>query len=402
MWAIAKLAQMVAPGMRRRNNEVMGVMRLSISLLALLAVASCKKPTPTRSSDTGSGSAAVAVVPPDAYDPQPIETTRDKMMADRIDRMADKQAKTDAAKGDKTDSDWVPAEFKAGMAKWKDVGVYVDGKPLGFLTWGELPIALKPTWIKDKVSAEKRPGTDDPGWRWAQQRFYKFTDYLKAVGIDAKTVNEVHVYGPKFSQTNIVKRKDLLSKAAEGFMFRFGGNTFGKPIPQIPEGFGNGKTPDKIAAVMIYIKKKPPKLVFNEGLELDGVMQEGVPYYGEPIRGGIRVYLDDKLAAIIKRQELDVKQATKDASGEMTWKLADVLKAQGVDSSKVVEVWTIRDELRADKFPGADLATLTFAASSQAKGGVLLTDKKIRASAIALHTREIQKDELPAITPDDE
>jgi len=376
-----------------------------LPLVLLVALASCKDGTDrsATASAQGSGSAIrKPVLDPPKQPGEPIETVKEKMDAFKAEVAATEAIKKDERKGDQSDDEWVPAEFKSGMARWKDVGVYVDGKPIAFLSWGELPITLKPVWIKDKVSAEKRPGTDDPGWRWAQQRFYRFTDYLKALGIDPKTVNELHVYGPKFSQTNIVKRKDLLSKAADGFMFRFGGNVSGKAIPQIPEGFGNGKTPDKIAAVMIYIKKRPPKLVWNVGLELDGVIQEGVPYYGEPIRGGIRVYLDDKLAAIIKRQELDVKMATKDASGELVWKLSDVLSAQGADTSKVVEVWAIRAERRAEKWPGSELATMTFSASSQAKGGVMLTDKKIVANAIALHTRAIDPSELPVVTPDDE
>src|SRR5689334_23079429 len=43
----------------------------------------------------------------------------------------------DKKKGDKSDEEWVPAEFKTGAARWKDTGVYLDGKPIGFLTWGE-------------------------------------------------------------------------------------------------------------------------------------------------------------------------------------------------------------------------------------------------------------------------
>src|SRR5688572_20049483 len=104
----------------------------------------------------------------------------------------------DKKKGDKKDEEWVPAEFKSGAARWKDTGVYLDGKPIAFLTWGELPIGLKPTWLKDRVGANKRPGTSDLGWRWGQQRFYRFTDYLTALGIDIKKIKELHVYGSKF------------------------------------------------------------------------------------------------------------------------------------------------------------------------------------------------------------
>jgi hypothetical protein len=204
------------------------------------------------------------------------------------------------------------------------------------------------------------------------------------------------------SQTFIVSGKDLMTPLADKLMFRFGSNTSGKPIPAAPNTLGNGKVGDKVSAIMIYIKKKPPTLVRNEGLELDGQPQLGVPYYGEPIRGGIRIYLDDKLAAIIKRQELDPKKATKGADGELHYKLSDVFSAQGVDTKKVVEGYVIRDERRQDKLTPAELATMTFSAGAQAKGGVVLGDKKIRANAIVLHTRAIKPEEIDQPTPDDE
>lgn len=394
------LVASVASGMRDANNAVMGSMRsILLSIVVVFAGASCKDSTGKQgsASSTGSGSAAKVVVTPDApKGPQPMETTYDKMEADKIDRAAD------SAKATGSGEEWVPAEFKAGAARWKDVGVYVDGKPMGFLTFGELPIALKPTWVQDKVSAEKRPGTDDPGWRWAKQRFYRFDQYLTAIGIDLKTVKELHVYGPKFSETNISTGKDLRSAKAKDFTFRFGGNVYGKPIAHVPEAFGNGRSADKIANVMVYINKKPPHIVQNVGLELDGEIQSGVPYYGEPIRGGVRVYMDDKLIAIIKRQELDAAKAVKRADGELAWKLSDVLAAQGAMPKNVTEIWAVRDEKREEKFPGADLETLMFSANSQAKGGVLLGDKKIRANTIALHSRALKQDEIPTITPDDE
>jgi hypothetical protein len=304
----------------------------------------------------------------------------------------------DKKKGDKQDDDWVPNEHKAGAARWKDSGVYVDGKPIGFLAWGELPIGLPVTWIKDKVSDRKRPGTNDPGWKWAYQRFYKFTDYLKAVGIDSRKIKEIHVYGPRLSQTLIATGADLQTPLANEFMFRFGANTYGKPIPQAPNNFGNGKVADKIAGVMIYIQKKPPKLIRNEGLELDGQMVTGVPYYGDPIRGGVRIYLDDKLAAIIKRQELDPKKATPGKDGEPVFKIADVLAAQGVDTKKLVEAWVIRAERREEKIPAADFLAMTFVASAQAHGGVLLGDAKIKANAIALHTKPVAEKDIPKPT----
>jgi hypothetical protein len=313
----------------------------------------------------------------------------------------DAAAKKDLKKGDQSDDEWVPAEFKTGAARWKDTGVYLDGRPIGFLSWGELPIGLKPVWVRDKITTNKRPGTDDPGWRWGQQRFYRFTDYLKAVGVDPAKVKEMHIYGPKFTNSVIVTGKDLQSPVAKDLLFRFGGSVAGKAIPKVPGGFGGGNPPDKIAAVTIYIEKEPPKLVPHVGFVLGNDPQYGVPYFGDPIRGGIRIYLDDRFAAMIKRQDLDPTKATKGPDGEPSWSLPALLASQGVDTSKVVEMWVIRDSRRVEKLTKDELATLTFRASAQAKGGVLLGDKQIRANAIALHTRALKPDDLPFITPDD-
>jgi hypothetical protein len=310
--------------------------------------------------------------------------------------------KKDGKKGDKDDEEWVPAEFKSGAARWKDTGVYLDGKPIGFLTWGELPVALKPAWVRDKVSANKRPNTNDPGWRWAQQRFYRFTDYLKAAGVDLTKVKEMHVIGPRFTNSIVATGKDLQSPLAKDFLFYFGGSVYGKAVPKVPAGFGGGNPPDKVAAVTVYIEKEPPRLEPGVGFVLGKEVLTGVPYFGDPIRGGIRIYLDDRYAAIIKRQDLDPAKASKTPDGELSWSLASLLAAQGVNTSKVAEVWVIRDDRRAEHLSGTELATLTFSANAQAKGGVLLGGQKFRANAIALHTHALKPEELPYITPDDQ
>ncbi len=314
---------------------------------------------------------------------------------------SDSEMKQDDKKGDKSDEEWVFGDHKSGGGRWKDTGVYLDGRPIGFLSWGELPIALKPVWVRDKIGTNKRAGTNDPGWRWGQQRFYRFTDYLKAVGVDVKKVKELHVYGPKFTNSIVATGKELQSPLAKDFLFQFGSSVAGKAIPRTPDGFGSGNAPDKIAAVTIYIEKEPPKLVEQVGFVLGNDPQYGIPYFGDPIRGGIRIYLDDRYAAIIKRQDLDPAKAIKGPNGS-SWSLPALLEAQGVNTSKVVELWVVRDGRRAEKLSKDELASLTFRANPAAKGGVLLGDKAIRANVLALHTRALKQDELPYVTPDDE
>ena len=302
--------------------------------------------------------------------------------------------------------DYVPAEFKSGMARWKDTVVYLDGRPIGFLQFGELPITLKPTWVKSKVSQNKPPGCPScPAWKWGEERFYRFTDYLKAVGVNVARIKELHVQGPKIGDTIIATGKDLMSPAAKDFMFRFGGYVAGKAIPHVPDNFGNGAGPDKITSVMIYIDRTPPKIV-DGSYVLDGHPIEGVPYYGEPVRGGIRVYFDDRLAAIIKRQDLDPKTARTNPDGSLSWNLYGFLQKNGVDTKKIVEGWVVRDERRQEEIPAAQLQTMWFQAAAKSgkgsQGAILLGDQKIVANVLALHSRVIKKDELPVIRPEEE
>ncbi len=308
--------------------------------------------------------------------------------------------------GSGSDDTYVPAEFKAGMSRFKDIGVYLDGAPVGFLSFGELPITLKPTWVKHKVNIEKPIDCKECKiWKWGEQRYYRFTDYLRAIGIDPKTIREIHVQGPKETNTIVATGRDLMQPNADEFMFHFGLSIHGKAIPHVPLNFGNGHDPDKITAVMIYIKKTPP--TFDDGgYVLDKRPIDGIPYFGEPLRGGVRIYLDDKLAAIIKRQELDAKQAITDADGELSWSLWGFLKSRGVDTSKVVEGWVIRNDARQERLPAAALASMTFEAPMKSgksqSGAVLLGEQKIVVNAIALHTRALKPDELPVIRPDEQ
>ena len=343
-----------------------------VAAIALLFIASCKsgdsKAAPTKEAP------AVAKVAVDAA-PTPIP-----------DEIVDKD-------------EYVPAEFKSGSDRWRDTGVYVDGKFVGLLAWAELPLGLPVHWEQVKASAPKRYGTSDTGWRWAKERRYRFTDYLHAIGLEPGKIKEIHVYGPKFTDTIIATGKDLRSKQADGFQFRFGGSVSGKAIPVVPENFGNGRTPDKISSIMIYVDKKPPTLERNVGMVLDGELQEGVPYFGTPLRGGVRVYLDDKLVAYIKRQ--DLPETAKNAEGEPEWKLWDYLRSRGVDLSTVHEGWLVRQEKWQEKLMRSDLETISFTASAQAKGHLELGPQKLKAQSIILRSQPVTAAQVPAPDPEE-
>jgi hypothetical protein len=287
-----------------------------------------------------------------------------------------------------------------GQNRWKDTGVYVDGVPVGVLGFGELPVTLKPIWIEEQMSAEMRPHSNDPGYVIVKQRRYRFTDYLRALGIDLQKVKELHVAGPRWSETIVVSGADLRSKQARGFMFRFGGTVGGKAIPVVPNGFGNDMSPDKISAVMVYIHKKPPRVVPSEGYELDGQILQGVPYVKEPIHGGVRVYRDDKLVDSLHRRNVVEKEAAGvDGDGTAHYKLLDILKQDGVDVNGIEEAWIIRDERRKERLTAAQLAGVTFEMGGRKQNAIYIGSEKLQAQVLALHTKPLRADQLPVILP---
>jgi hypothetical protein len=217
-----------------------------------------------------------------------------------------------------------------------------------------------------------------------------------------RKIKEIQVMGPKESQVIIASGKELRSKKGQSFMFRFGASVGGKAIPVVPDGFGNGVMPDKMGCVMVYIDKKPPVLVPDEGLAVDGKVVDGVPYYGEPMRGGVRVYVDDRLSAALKPQSLDEFPAEVAADGTKRWKLGSVLKQNGIDLSKVVEAWSIADERRKQKFTRAELDTLTFTLSPDSKNDILVGDGKLKTSTLALHSHALQPSEMPDTRMDED
>ena len=182
-------------------------------------------------------------------------------------------------------------------------------------------------------------------------------------------------------------------------MFRFGGSVGGKAIPVVPDKFGNGMMPDKLSAVMVYITKKPPVIVADQGLELDGKIVEGIPYYGYPMRGGVRVYLDDRLQLAITPDTLEEAPSETGPDGKKRWKLVTVLKQNGVDLSKVVEAWASPTS-GASTSSRARSSTRSWSRPDPIRRTRSTSTMARRASMrFALHSHALAPSELPADPP---
>jgi hypothetical protein len=205
-------------------------------------------------------------------------------------------------------------------------------------------------------------------------RRFRITDYLRAVGVPLDRIAEVHLHGARAAA--IVLTRDDLLRHPDDILFKFAGETHGKPIP-IVRSIQTGTTFDDLAALTIYIDRKPPRLTRDHGLELDGIPVRGIPYHGEPLREGVRVYLDNRLVAVLKRNQLI-------SGGNGPWNLGDVLERHGVATSRIARLELIHDESRTAKLAWG---RIDFAFNPAASAEVMLGAQALPANSIALFTR---------------
>ena len=131
------------------------------------------------------------------------------------------------------------ATHSGGMERFKEAGVYVDGKPLGVMQFGELPVSLKPVWFEERAAVPFKAGDPGPKFKISKQRRYRFREYLESMGVDVKRVKALHIYGGNQRAVAVSISGDKLRKN-DDLLFRFGGGIWGKPLPACPPVIGDG------------------------------------------------------------------------------------------------------------------------------------------------------------------
>jgi hypothetical protein len=282
-------------------------------------------------------------------------------------------------------NDWIPSEHRTSKGKLRDPGVYVDGAPVGFLQVGDLPPSLEPVLVEGTMQLEFGPGDTGPRRQPVHYLRYRLADYLERVGVELGRVREVHVYGgPRIAGR--ITGPDL-RRARERILFSFGRKTHGKALLHLPADVELGTSFDHIAAVAVYLEREPPRILPSAEVELAGRIVTDIPYYGEPLRGGIRVYKDDRLVTVIKRRLLAGEDRLAGwHDGRLRWQLADVLGELGVALDDVSFAQLIYDERRGRRIPASELRATWFVADPQRRGEVALGERAEPVHGLALFT----------------
>jgi hypothetical protein len=229
--------------------------------------------------------------------------------------------------------------------RFGDAAVYLDGKPVGVIRTTELP-----TMLKSRQA--------DLGGGYHQTR-YSLVDYVRALGVDAKKLKAMHVYGG--TRAVVVDRAEL-TRIGDRISFSFVQGDRGKPTLHWPPVKLNvNTTVDMVSAVTFYMEKEPPTLnkdglfVMPDGTVLDGK----VPYAPEEQGNGTRVYVDGALVGTVKRKKLTDDMLVKPPANNNN---NDSAKAKTDDSTaKTAPVTTV------DKFSLVSYATFLRADAKQVK-----------------------------------
>jgi hypothetical protein len=168
--------------------------------------------------------------------------------------------------------------------------VYVDGRAVGTLRYGELPPGIEARAITPNGAA----------------RNYRVDEYLRAIGVDVDRARAIHFRGSG-QRVSSLEREEL-DREPGRFVFDFAGNDTGAAtIAWDTVGLKNKFLVHEIREVLVYVDRPALAIAPGRSCYLEAGETEcsaKVPYATEELAKGTRVYLDGKLAGTVKRRRL--------------------------------------------------------------------------------------------------
>jgi hypothetical protein len=206
-----------------------------------------------------------------------------------------------------------------------DVPVFVDGKQVAVLRYGELPPGV--------------PATTNPTDEEHRVGFYRLWDYLQAIGVNPERVKAVH-YADKVSRIGGVEGSELRADKNR-FVFDFLGTTGG--IVKPAWSTGGLKTRlfvDGMHAVNVFVSTTPWEIDRVKHCYVEDDDCKPVARFTDgDVMKGTRIYDDGKLVGYVKRRLLsDDTIVGKKDDGDPLYSVDRLLASLGVKADGAKEI----------------------------------------------------------------
>lgn len=272
---------------------------------------------------------------------------------------------------------WQDAELSETKGKgWREPILYVDGVPRAAFRGAEFPIRLKPTMIEKRRALDYNANDPGPHTAIYYAPRWNVAAYLAAVGVPLGRVKAVLFHGGRGAA--YLDGAELRRHQA-GIFFDLTDESKGFLRIYLPKTLRLNASYDRYVGISVFVDKPAPHVDDEDQPVLDGESVIGVPYYGQPLRGGIRIYVDDVVATVLKRNLLG-------QPGQAHPSLVALLATFGVDANSVDAADIILGYARTQRLSGDALRAAWFTTAEQASGTLMLNGD-LPATALMLYTK---------------
>jgi hypothetical protein len=238
-----------------------------------------------------------------------------------------------------------PNDPKHGTRKLMglDAPVYVDGKQMAVLRFGEMP-------TMEAIVLE------------GGAKRFRVYDYLKGVGIDINAIKSIHFHGNNDRIASVEGSE--LRKEKDRFVFGYVSGDTGTPHQKWDTaGLKNEFSIHEIRRVSVFVKKPAAPISKAKQCHMgaDGDCTDAIPYADGNVAKGTRVYLDGKMVGFVKRRQVTddmrISAAAEDPS-ETKYSVAKLLAGMGVSPTSIKSVDFVAGDDVVARSSGEQFTTL--------------------------------------------
>lgn len=221
-----------------------------------------------------------------------------------------------------------------------DVPVLVDGEQVAVLRAGELPTQLV-------AHDDKANGVEEA-------RYYRFTEYLGAIGVDVSKVKAIH-FQANSDRVASIEGSELRAQPAR-FVFDFLGKTNGAvKAAWDTTGMKNQFHSSEMFAVSVFVNKAAPAVNIAKGCYfVDGHCSNALAYVENKVPTGTRVYADGKLVGMAKRKTLGDSLVIGRDGDDVKYSVAKLAQSFGADVSNAKGVELLQGDEAVARFSASE------------------------------------------------